>query len=355
MSVNLDIRWRLGTRKAVEFEPEFFALLQEIDASGSLYAAAKTLGVSYRHAWGLVREWSRRIGQPLAELQRGRGTKLTALGEKLLWEQRRINARLGPELESLASELNSDIAAMMQAPQRERLRIYASHGLALGVLRDLVNAGTVVQMDLQFRGSLESLRLFHSGKCDIAGFHIPYGDLGLRLAQRYRNLIEGDQYILLRLVDREQGIITAVGNPGKIRTVADLANGKTRFINREPAAGTRLIFDALMDVAGIAPSSVRGYENEEFTHTAVAAIVASGAADAGFGIKPAAFQLGLEFIPVVRERYLFLIRREQLSSPPISAIIKMVRSAEFKNKVSAIPGYDPSDAGSTLTPEELYS
>ena len=354
MSINLDIRWRQGTRKSIEFEPQFFALLQEIEASGSLFTAAKTLGVSYRYAWGLIREWSKRIGQPLAELQRGRGTKLTALGEKLLWEQRRINARLGPELESLASELNSELASMIQAPQRIRLRVYASHGLALGVLRDLVNAGNVLNMDLQFRGSLESLRLFRAGKCDIAGFHFPYGDLGMRLAQRYRLLIESDQHILLHIVNREQGIITAPGNPKKIRSVADLTKKDIRFINREPSAGTRLIFDALLDSASIEPASVSGYNNEEFTHTAVAAIVASGAADAGFGIKAAAAKLGLDFIPVVRERYLFAIRREALLSPAIAGILEVVRSAEFKKGIKSLSGYDASEAGTTHTPEELF-
>jgi Periplasmic molybdate-binding protein/domain len=355
MSINLDIRWRLGARKTVEFEPELFSLLQEIESSGSLFSADKNMGVSYRYAWGLVREWSMRMGQPLAELQRGRGTKLTALGEKLLWCQRRINARLGPELESLASELNSEIVSLVEVPQSAPLRVYASHGLALGVLRDMLNADGHMHMDLQFRGSLESLRLFRAGKCDIAGFHFPYGEFGERLAPRYRQLIDLDQHALLHVVDREQGIMTGAGNPEKIRAITDLTRKGIRFINREPSAGTRVIFDALLQNAGIDPDFISGYGNEEFTHTAVAAIVASGEADAGFGIRAAAARLGLGFITLLRERYLFVLRREALRSSPVTRLCKVLRSKEFKKEIRSMTGYDATAAGMMYSSEELFS
>ena len=350
MSLNLDIRWRHGTQDPTEFEPEFFSLLQEIEATGSLQSAARNLNVSYRYAWGLLRAWSSRIGQPLAELQRGRGAKLTSLGAKLLWEQRRISARLAPELESIASELNSGIAALLTAEPQVRLRVFASHGLALGVLRDLVNSNTGVHMDLQFRGSLESLRLFRAGKCDIAGFHFPYGELAARMAPRYRHLIDADQHVLLHIVNREQGIITATGNPKKIRGLSDLKKSNIRFINREPAAGTRVIFDSLLESAGMQPGAIQGYDHEEFTHTAVAAILASGAADAGFGIRAAAHKMGLSFIPMVRERYLFVLRREAQQAPQIANLRDVVRGPAFKKSVKSLPGYDADGAGSFCTP-----
>ena len=354
MSFSLDIRWRHGTREPVEFEPEFFALLQEIEATGSLLTATRNLGISYRYAWGFLRTWTGRMGQPVVDLQRGRGARLSALGEKLLWEQRRIKARLTPELESLASELNSAINAMVKTRQQHRLRIYASHGLALGVLRDLVNTRTEVHMDLQYRGSLESLRLFRAGKCDIGGFHFPYGALAMRLAPRYRHLLDPVQHVLMNVVNREQGIITAAGNPKKIRSIADLAGNGIRFINREPAAGTRVIFDGLLEGAGLAPGAIHGYDNEEFTHTAVAAIVASGAVDAGFGIRAAAEKMGLNFISMVRERYLFVLRREALRTSPIVKLCSMVRGAAFKKAVKSLPGYDTDDAGNPCTLEELF-
>ena len=355
MSINLDIHWSHGARDPAVFETAFFPLLDEIEASGSLRTAARNLGISYRYAWGLLRTWTGRLGQPVVELQRGRGARLSALGEKLLWEQRRINARLGPELESLASGLNSGLNALARTGPRSRLRIYASHGLALGMLRDMVNSTSDVHLDLQYRGSLESLRLFRAGKCDIAGFHFPYGSLAMRLAPRYRHFLDPHQHVLLNVVNREQGIITAAGNPKKVRTIRDLAGKNISFINREPAAGTRVIFDALLEMAGIEAGSIQGYDNEEFTHTAVAAIVASGAVDAGFGIQAAAEKMGLNFIPMVRERYLFVLRREALRSAPVVKLCNILRGTAFRKAANSLPGYDADDAGNPCTLEELFT
>ena len=349
MALNLDVRWKLAGREPVEFEPELFALLQEIEASGSLLSSAKTLGVSYRYAWELMRKWSTLIGHPLAELQRGRGAKLTALGTKLLWAQRRVSARLAPELERLASELDMELSAVVRSHEASPLRVYASHGLAVGILRDLVNAGGACHLDLQFRGSLDSLRLLRAGKCDVAGFHLPEGALGVRLAPRYRRLIDNDNDALIHVVRREQGIMTANGNPKKIRAFADLARGGVRFVNRQSGSGTRLIVDELVEAAGISAERIRGYHNEEFTHMAVAAMVASGAADAGFGIKAAAAQLGLTFLPVVSENYLFAVSREQLRSPRISQLRATLRSREYRKKIAALAGYDAGQSGNVMS------
>lgn len=355
MQLTLDVRWRHGQQKPVEFEPEIFPLLNEIEATGSLQTAARNRGISYRYAWGLMRTWSARLGQPLVEMQRGRGARLTELGEKLLWEQRRINARLTPQLESLAAELNSGVAAIMEHGHAVNLRVYASHGLALGLLRDLYNSSTGQRLELQYHGSLESLRLFRAGKCDIAGFHFPVGDLAVRLAPHYRPFLDAGRHVLLNVVNRSQGIMTAAGNPHRIKSIADLIRPGLRFINREPAAGTRVIFDALLEKEGIESTSVRGYVNEEFTHTAVAAIVASGAADAGFGIQAAAVKMGLHFIPVVRERYLFVLQREDLYTAPVENLCKVLRSAAFRKAVHALSGYDATGAGATCTPAELFT
>ncbi|MCC6714587.1 MAG: LysR family transcriptional regulator, partial [Gammaproteobacteria bacterium] len=124
MSIGFEVRWKLQGKDALQMEPDLFNLLQEIESSGSLLVAARTLGISYRYAWELIRKWSARIGHPLAELRRGRGTKLTALGAKLLWAQRKVNARLGPMLESLASEIDAEIRTMMRTKEIPPLRVH---------------------------------------------------------------------------------------------------------------------------------------------------------------------------------------------------------------------------------------
>lgn len=345
MTIAFEISWRLHKGQVEEFEPELFAILQEIEASGSLQMAARTLGLSYRYAWGLMRKWAQLLGKPLAHLERGRGARLTGLGEKILWGQRRINARMTPELESLASELNNEIGAIVHAREQALLRIYASHGLALGILRDLVHAEAKVKLQLQFRGSLDSLRLYRNGKCELAGFHLPEGSLGRHLMPRFERYLDADGDVLIHVVRREQGIMTAVGNPKKIRGIKDLTRKDVRFLNRQPGSGTRLISDAMFEEAGLDTRRVRGFGSEEFTHMAVAAMIASGAADAGFGIKAAAAQFGLGFIPVARENYWFAVDRELSTTAPVKELVSILTGRDYRRKVAALQGYDATDAG----------
>ena len=346
METRFDLRWALGITQAEPVEPELFQLLQLIHERGSLQAAAKERRISYRHAWGLMQKWEGLLGQPLACLERGRGATLTRLGQKLLWGQRRIHARLGPALESLASEIAVELRdAMGIENSGPPLRVSASHGFAIPLLRDLLHAKRGLDLDLQFRGSLDCLRLLSGSKCDMAGFHLPEGSLGTRLAPRFRRYLDPKTQVLIYAVRRRQGLITAKQNPKCIESVADLVKRSVRFINRQPGSGTRMIVDLLLEDAGVSPDRIQGYNTEEFTHLAVAAIVASGAADAGFGIEAAAGQFHLNFIPVTWENYWFAVSRETLASLAVSEMISMLRSAEFREQVGALPGYDTARSG----------
>jgi molybdate transport repressor ModE-like protein len=354
VSIGFEVRWKLQGKESQQIEPDLFNLLQEIESSGSLLVAAKTLGISYRYAWELVRKWSARIGHPLAELQRGRGTKLTGMGAKLLWAQRKVNARLGPMLESLASEIDAEICTMMRTKEISPLRVHASHGLAIAMLRDMLNAIDAGAIDLQFRGSLDSLRVYRNGKCDIAGFHLPEGRLGAELGPRFRRLLDPAEDVLIHVVRRDQGMMTAPGNPRKINGVKDLVRKGITMVNRQPGSGTRLIVDALLAEAGVDAQKIRGYGNEEFTHMAVAAIVASGAADAGFGIRAAAAQLGLNFISLVQENYLFVLHRDRLRATEITRLRDVLRSDEYRRRIAALPGYDAALSGNVIDMESLF-
>jgi molybdate transport system regulatory protein len=68
--------------------PGKMELLAHIDATGSLSASAKRMGMSYMRAWKLVQELNRDPGRPMVEMSRGGvsgGTaKVTLFGKKVL-------------------------------------------------------------------------------------------------------------------------------------------------------------------------------------------------------------------------------------------------------------------------------
>ena len=87
----------------------------------------------------------------------------------------------------------------------------------------------------------------------------------------------------------------------------------------------------------------------EFTHAAVAAYVASGMADASFGVEAAARQFGLDFIRLLTEDYFFVCRRAFLETEPMQRVLDVMKGREFHKAVAALPGYVAANTGSVST------
>jgi molybdate transport repressor ModE-like protein len=260
-------------------------LLQGVRNSGSLFKAARQVGLSYRHAWALMGKWAQLLGQPLLVLERGRGASLTPLATRLLAAERRANAQLAPQIGSLIADITPDIAAAAR-PSPARLRMHASHDLALAGLRDALNAAGELQLDIQFQGSVDSLAALARGACDLAGFHFATGDNTGEARAAFRHWLKPRSQKLIHFASREQGLMVAAGNPLAIHGLADLTRKKVRLINRQRGSGTRMEFDQLLKAEGIAADSLTGYQTEEFTHLAVAATVAGGLAERASASAP---------------------------------------------------------------------
>lgn len=346
MNVELEIRWRIGQDAPREVDPLLFRLLHAIEQGASLRSAAVTAAASYRHAWGLLQGWEQSLGTPLVNLERGRGASLSALGRSILWAERRAHSRLAPFLDSISAEVEHELAGLVATAMP--LRLVASHDLALGVLKESMNGPGKPRLNVQYRGSLDCVRQLVAGQCDLAGFHVPDGPLGAEIEAAYRRLLHPDRFAVLHFAYRAQGLMLPPGNPRGIAGIEDLARTRAQFVNRQPDSGTRMLFDCLLKGLALRPDAIRGYENEEFTHLAVAAMIASGAADAGFGVEAAAARFGLQFLPLVRERYLLAMER---SSPPpawLAELVEVLQGDEFRSMMRGIPGYDLAGSGQAV-------
>jgi molybdate transport repressor ModE-like protein len=323
--------------------PRLLTLLVQVAELGSLAAACQRHGHSYRYAWDIIRHGEAWFGAPLLRMERGRGSTLTPLAEKLVWADRRIAARLAPSLDSLASELEVELQRVIAPPPR-LLRVHASHGFAIEkLLARLEDDG--VDVERKYTSTQEAAAAFHEGACDLAGIHVPRGGFEARGWEAYAPWIRLDEDVLVDICDRTQGMMVAPGNPLVLRGVSDLGRPGLRFINRQRGSGTRLLLDCLIDVAGIAPPAISGYEHAEYTHAAVAAFVGSGMADAGFGLERAARQFRLDFIPLATERYFVLCRSASLALPQVAHALDILRDADFRADIDRLPGYDAAHCG----------
>jgi molybdate-binding protein len=207
-----------------------------------------------------------------------------------------------------------------------------------------------IQLQLQYQGSLESLDALAQGRCDVAGFHLPEGGLQTDFFF-HRRAFKARDHTLIRCATRTQGLMVAAGNPKAIRALPDLTRRDVKMINRQPTSGTRLELDQLLREANIDSGLIAGYDTFEFTHLAVAATIASGMCDVGFGIEAAAAQYKLGFIPLLRERYYLACRNEIVNARPVSSLVAVLKSPEFGALAGPLAGYDWAGVGETLSAE----
>src|SRR5277367_1328707 len=172
--IEIEPVWRFhrdGEAQSIQVLLDF---LNELRRTGKITRAADGAGVSYRHAWNLIEKWSAFFGTPLVERRQGRGTNLTPFGAKLVWAGQRLKARLGPQLQNLAQELETEINQMLpHGPSI--IRVHASHGFAVSKLRELLSRAPDIGVDIRYVTNQNSLAsLAHDGR-DLAGMHLPLG------------------------------------------------------------------------------------------------------------------------------------------------------------------------------------
>jgi molybdate transport repressor ModE-like protein len=330
--------WTFISDSGEKVDPQLFGLLAAIHEQGKLTLAAKQVKLSYRYAWTLLGKWERFFGGPLVLKERGRGAQLSSLGAKLLWAEQRTDANLFPQLENIASELNLEIGRALQNAQSV-IHVHASHGYAVEKLPALMREHGHAAVDLQYMGSVAAVASLAQHGCDLAGFHVPLGEQASVLWREYAKWLKPRLHGIIRLVTRTQGLIVQKRNPLRIGAIADLQRPGVRFVNRQRDSGTRHLLDGLLRRQGIEARRIQGYDTGEFTHAAVAAFVASGMADVGFGVEPAARQFKLDFIPVVKERYMLACRIESLRQGAIQELIRLVQGPEYRAMVEPEAGY----------------
>lgn len=345
--------WRFREPHAWQLDTRLLRLLEGIERFGSLREAARKCGVSYRHAWSLIQDSGEVFGQPLAILQRRRGAALSALGTVLLRADREVRRQLAPHLEAAARGMGAELRTVLARSGAPETRMAASHSVAVLELRRLLHETGAMTLELQLSGSLDSLALLERDRVAIAGFHVPHGEIGAGLKGRFAPYLAGHDYTIVRAAERSQGLIQRADGSARVTRLAEIASAGLRFVNRQSGSGTRLIIDQLMAREELTPDQLPGYEIEEFTHFAVAALIAGRAADVGIGVAAAAAKFELAFTELVRETYFLALSNEHLPIPSRKLIVQTLSGSDYAARMRDFAGYYTRNAGECLTVEEL--
>jgi putative molybdopterin biosynthesis protein len=242
---------------------------------------------------------------------------------------------------------------LLRAPTSINNTIVAigSHDLTLDLLADqLRRSDPKLTLASAHVGSLSGLLALQRGEAHFAGSHLLDEGSGEYNVDSIRQLLTAHDIhvVLLGFVNRQQGLIVPKGNPKGIDSLKDLLRDDVVFINRQRGAGTRVLLDYELKKRELNPRQIEGYDRQEYTHLAVAAAVASGAADCGLGILGAARALDLDFVPLLNERYDLVIPVEYYESDLLAPLLAIIRSPEFAASVEALGGYETTNMGKVL-------
>jgi molybdate-binding protein/DNA-binding XRE family transcriptional regulator len=226
-------------------------------------------------------------------------------------------------------------ATMARAPEDSNRLLIAGCDPALSLLaRHTREAG--IDIILANANSARSLEWLRAGKVDIAGSHLNDPIAG------------GRSWSVVTFALWEEGFVVQRGNPRGIRSVADLANPRVRFVNRDEGSGSRRLFNSLVERAGMTASKVKGSETSVPGHLAAAWAVASDTADCCIAAQSAARRFGLDFIPLAGERFELVLHKRDLTKRSVQAVLEVLNRAKFRRQLEMIAGYDVTRAGETV-------
>lgn len=300
------------------------ALLKDIEHGKTLMSACKKMGLSYRNVWQKLNDVEQALGFKLIDRVRGHGSQLSEYARYLIqftedFDQKTM--RLG---QSSLSHLEEGFS-QFRVKDKKQLRLASSS--------DPIIQKAVFEIggfELITAGSGEALERLLNYEVDIAGFHVSDPQSSQIISKRLQK--EGMQ--IFPVMKRVQGLLVAKGNPLNIISIKDLLRPKIRFINRQKGSGTRLLLDTILTKEGMVAQGIKGYENEEFTHSAIATAILAKKADVGMGVKSVALENGLDFIQL-KDEIFFLAMSEELSvNADLAKLIRKIRVLS-----GASPGY----------------
>lgn len=219
---------------------------------------------------------------------------------------------------------------------------------ALGLLTDRLNSrpgpGRFIWVASSSTRALEALA---KRQTHVAGVHLVDTRTGQANVVDVRRHAGSEPVVLVTLARWEEGLVTAAGNPKKLRRAADLARRGLRLVTREPGSGARRLLDHELRAAGLADDLASGPHLQATGHLEVAHAVSIGAADVGVATRDAAIAYGLDFVPLAEERYDLAIPLTAMEDPRIQRLLDVMTAAPLRRELASL-GYDVQSCGERI-------
>ena len=196
-------------------------------------------------------------------------------------------------------------------------------------------------------GSEEGLRRLTRGEVMVAAIHLHRldGDDETANLAAVADAPGLHDAVVLGFARREQGILVAPDNPLGLSDMASIATSRARIAQRPAGAGAQLLLLALLARAGIALDDLKLAKPTFPTGPDIAQAIRAGRIDCGIATRSVAKSAGLDFLPLVWERFDLAMRQRDYFMKGPQALFGFMREADFRDRTAELGGYDVSDAG----------
>lgn len=236
-------------------------------------------------------------------------------------------------------------SALLNPVQEEGGLVISGQDVVLDILANYLHQHSIPAQRV-YLNSFEGLLALYEGRVDAAACHLYDATEKDFNAPFVKKLLPGIPAALINISYRAQGFYVAAGNPKEIRGWRDLARRDISILNRRPGSSARVLLDEQLHRMGLDKRMVSGYECEMRSHLTMAAAIADGEADLAIGTERIARQIeGLDFIPLLQERFDLVVHRELLESTEGEELLDILRSDAFRKELRHFSGNDYRDLG----------
>jgi molybdate-binding protein len=220
----------------------------------------------------------------------------------------------------------------------------------------LARAVALIAADLQGRalvsyaaiGTQLGLSVLARRRAEVCALHWgPDGESLQRHPALLRQHVQHKDWILVRLCRREQGLMLAPGLHDADRSIEGLFAPEVRWVARQEGAGSQRFLREIIAEHRLDPAN-RRVTARAYTERDAASAIATGQADVAPGVRAAAGEFGLEFVPVGWEAFDLAMSRGIYFRTLFRSLLDAVRSQECQRLAQVFGGYDFTDLGNIV-------
>jgi excisionase family DNA binding protein len=150
--------------------------------------------------------------------------------------------------------------------------------------------------------------------------------------------------VLVHLCARDQGLVVATGNPLGLAQIGDVGRLRARLVVRPEGAGAQQLLLALLRRDGLKLTDLVVATTAP-TGPDIAQAIRAGHADCGVATRAVASAAGLDFVPLLTERFDLLMRQRDSYREPLRRLLGLLQTPGFAARAAELGGLDVTATG----------